>query len=407
MATILLVDDDRELLEDQGAPFRSSGHFDLLTARDGAEALPLLESRSIDLLIIDLQMPLMDGFELLTYALPLQPDAHIVLLSEVATELPDLTTEASDTVELLLKPLEPGALLECARAALARTTRGHFSGLSLSGFLQLLALERSSVAITVRQDGRRGTIEMLDGELVSAATGMFKGREGLLELLSWRDPELEIVGSASKRPREIDDSLEALLMEAAQIRDEALHASSDSLARQWIERPAGTERLPSLDLTPKQLETVHRLLLRVMLLDGARGVALLDSRSGAPLASEGHRLKADLEQSAEHLATLARSRQHLVRGAESVNQVERLTIHLQHHVEILYPFPRQPWALYFLGRKSLIDEQAVRSALERIAGKIKDTLAPKDPGDNEGDANDERLLVDQDDTISPFSARHR
>ena len=105
-STILLVDDDPDLIERVRHSFRSSsGQFELLTARNGAEALPLLESRTIDLLVIDLQMPLMDGFELLTYALPLQPDAHLILLSEVPTELPEVIPDTPGIVELVEKLL--------------------------------------------------------------------------------------------------------------------------------------------------------------------------------------------------------------------------------------------------------------------------------------------------------------
>ena len=62
---ILLVDDDRDLLEMLCSIFRRAGYAELLTASSGGEALRIWREQNPDLLILDVRMPGMDGFAVL------------------------------------------------------------------------------------------------------------------------------------------------------------------------------------------------------------------------------------------------------------------------------------------------------------------------------------------------------
>ncbi|MFS0655208.1 response regulator transcription factor [Bacillus sp. 179-C3.3 HS] len=59
---ILLVDDESDMLELIGSFLQKQG-FHTLTAQSGVEALRLLEKEPIDLVVLDIMMPDMDGFE--------------------------------------------------------------------------------------------------------------------------------------------------------------------------------------------------------------------------------------------------------------------------------------------------------------------------------------------------------
>lgn len=61
-AVILLVDDNDEILEFLERMLRSK--YTILKAEDGAEALKILEKEAVQLIISDVMMPVMDGFEL-------------------------------------------------------------------------------------------------------------------------------------------------------------------------------------------------------------------------------------------------------------------------------------------------------------------------------------------------------
>ena len=60
MQTILVCDDDRQIVEAIDIYLTGEG-FQVIKAYDGYEALELLESHSIDLMIVDVMMPGLDG----------------------------------------------------------------------------------------------------------------------------------------------------------------------------------------------------------------------------------------------------------------------------------------------------------------------------------------------------------
>jgi CheY-like chemotaxis protein len=61
-ATILVVDDDEDVRDLYTAYL--SGHFETVTAANGKEALDMLRARRIDLAVVDVHMPIMNGAEL-------------------------------------------------------------------------------------------------------------------------------------------------------------------------------------------------------------------------------------------------------------------------------------------------------------------------------------------------------
>ena len=58
------MDDDERILSYLGARLKTAG-YDVLTATDGLRALEVIRSKDLDLVILDLMMPQMDGLETL------------------------------------------------------------------------------------------------------------------------------------------------------------------------------------------------------------------------------------------------------------------------------------------------------------------------------------------------------
>ncbi len=63
MATVLVVDDERNMRLLTAA--RLDGQYKVLTAKDGEEALEIIHKGDVDLVVADIMMPHMDGYELL------------------------------------------------------------------------------------------------------------------------------------------------------------------------------------------------------------------------------------------------------------------------------------------------------------------------------------------------------
>ncbi len=104
-ASILLVDDELHVAQILGRRLAREG-YDITTARDGVEALSLVEANTPDLVISDLQMPRMDGVSL---ALKLAEDpalraVPIILLTARGHRVNNDDIEQSGIVRLMAKP---------------------------------------------------------------------------------------------------------------------------------------------------------------------------------------------------------------------------------------------------------------------------------------------------------------
>lgn len=78
--SILVVDDElmmRSLLE----KILSREGYNILTASDGHEALEILARKKVDLIISDMKMPRMDGFELLKVVKQEYPDTGVIIMT--------------------------------------------------------------------------------------------------------------------------------------------------------------------------------------------------------------------------------------------------------------------------------------------------------------------------------------
>ena len=119
MAKILVVDDDPDILDAITMILESRG-YEVVTARDGIEALANLKAEKPDLMILDLLMPKMDGFavckELQDPRWSKYRDIPILILTSVREEASRRRYELETGLELdvddyVEKPMAPDILL--------------------------------------------------------------------------------------------------------------------------------------------------------------------------------------------------------------------------------------------------------------------------------------------------------
>lgn len=118
METILVADDDRVVLFTLAEGLRDAG-YRVIEARDGQSALSLCQREEIDLALLDIRMPGLDGIELATR---LRDETQVPFLFLSAYDDDDSVRRALETGALgyLVKPLEVAGLLPIVRAALLR-----------------------------------------------------------------------------------------------------------------------------------------------------------------------------------------------------------------------------------------------------------------------------------------------
>lgn len=223
---ILLVEDDdairtglAELLE------ALDDEYQILQAANGREAINILYASPVDLVVTDLNMPVLDGFALLAHLTGAHARMPVIVLtahgsSDTRKHLKELG------VTYLEKPRDLAALPHLVREKLAQRARGHIEGITLAGLLQILNLERKSCSLRVASEGRLGELYCEAGEVIHAECLGAQGVDAVHAILGWPEPTIEIAEAPALAERTIDVSLVHLLLNSARRRDEDAHRAS-------------------------------------------------------------------------------------------------------------------------------------------------------------------------------------
>lgn len=119
MATILVADDDANIRELVCLFLRNDG-FDTVEAVDGHQALTLYKERSIDLVVLDIMMPVMDGWALCRELRQMNADLPLLMLTARGETWEKVKGFELGTDDYLTKPFDPLELTVRVKALLKR-----------------------------------------------------------------------------------------------------------------------------------------------------------------------------------------------------------------------------------------------------------------------------------------------
>jgi CheY-like chemotaxis protein len=229
---VLLVDDDLALLAGMQAWLRDNqSGFAVLSTGDSAQALQLFRRHKPDLVVSDVRMPGMDGLELLLACRRSSPETRFILTSGFGPPAADEVW--LDGVRFLGKPVDLPQLEEIISLTLGEKLEapeaGHLEGISVAGFVQLLAMERLTVCLDIQAaDGTSGALYFQDGELRHARAGEQNGEPAALRLLGQTRVDMLLRRGEAAPRTTVRRPLNFLLMEAARLSDEGRAAGSGS-----------------------------------------------------------------------------------------------------------------------------------------------------------------------------------
>ncbi len=219
---VLIVDDEKSFLLSLVEGLRAyASDFNTLTAENGKEAIEILESVEADLIVTDLKMPGMDGFELLAYVKKNHPDVPVIIITAYYTSEIKERLEALGSFKLLEKPLDFKELVDNIFAELATVSKGYIRGITLPAFLQLVEMEKKTCTIKVRSRGRTGHLYFNEGNLMDADNGTDRNEKAAYDIVCWDQAEIEISSFCKEMGRNISGSLNHILMEGFRIKDES------------------------------------------------------------------------------------------------------------------------------------------------------------------------------------------
>ncbi len=245
MKYVLIVDDEESLLLTIQAGFDGyKDQFEVVTARNGKEAVKVLETMPISLVVTDLKMPEMDGFELLGYIKNEYPQVPAIVMTAFGT--PEIETRLSQTgmIRMLEKPVDFEELTQLIISLLEQDfTGGTLTGISLPSFLQLIEMEQNTCLMEIMAPQGQGLLYFNKGDLCDAVFGDAKGEDAAIAMLTMDDVKISFRNLPSKKlKKRIKKNLMSLIMEGARLKDEQQEAgSAKELPPQEVNGAGATE----------------------------------------------------------------------------------------------------------------------------------------------------------------------
>jgi DNA-binding response OmpR family regulator len=236
MAKKILIVDDNKTVRTLLSINLKKANFEVIEANNGVEGLDIVNEQLPDLVISDILMPQMDGFEFCrqvreTSKTPMVPFMFLTSIDQVATELRGLRTGADDY--LIKSNIKKEELIGKVEAMLNKANEykqvekeiqdglyGKFSDLSLVDVLQLLIMNKKTGVLTITRDSDKAELFFDDGKVLHAEYKQFIGEEAVYNLGEWKDGIFRFETTAVHVTPTIHTATMNVLMEYCRVTDE-------------------------------------------------------------------------------------------------------------------------------------------------------------------------------------------
>ena len=170
MADILIVEDEKAMQDIIADYMRKGGHT-CLTADDGVDALIILKDHPMDLMILDVMMPHLDGFSVCRMAREMS-DMPIIMLTAKSAEDDKLKGYDYGADDYMTKPFSPKILLAKANALLRRSSPASAGAISAGKIIlhpnaRKVYLDSQEIALTHKEYGLLAFLMENPGQIFS------------------------------------------------------------------------------------------------------------------------------------------------------------------------------------------------------------------------------------------------
>ncbi|WP_447977548.1 response regulator [Candidatus Nitrospira bockiana] len=226
MAKILVVDDEAHLRRVVSLYLRGR-HYDVETAENGIEAIEKVSTDRPDLIIADIGMPGMDGYELCsrlrrqaeTRTIPFifltakDQDTDRIRARKIGSDdyltKPCPLDQLAERVEMMIDRIEQAKRIPLDRIGLS----GRLDEVDVLDLVQMLELSQKTGALVLSHGERTGTLYFKEGVIVDADIRSPKREEPLFVLLGWKAGRYLFLPDAVPERMPITASLANLLFE--------------------------------------------------------------------------------------------------------------------------------------------------------------------------------------------------
>ena len=190
MHVVLIVEDDVDQLNLLMAGLRKHhDKFAVVPARDGKEAIDVLKSEPVSLLVTDIQMPRLNGMILLAYVHTFHPEIPCFVITAYGTSRLKSKLLPADILRFFQKPIKMDDLAGAIVAVLERDdSKESRQGISLVKFLHMIEMEQTTCSFEVNTPGKpTGFMYFENGILFDAECGNLTGEAAALDIITRKE----------------------------------------------------------------------------------------------------------------------------------------------------------------------------------------------------------------------------
>lgn len=221
---VLVVDDEENLNWGIVTSLRREQY-----AADGALTAEDARRRMTDLpydcVISDIQMPGIDGFQLLTWIREQRPQVRVIMMTAFGSASVRQEALRSGVAAYLEKPFDLSVLKHELRKALETPART-LSSYDLIEITQVINLSRRDVAVQAQVQGQLGMLVFERGELISAAFGALRGEQAFFAMCATPAQLATPAPTPERVERNVTQPVSALIFDALLKRETGLSAAA-------------------------------------------------------------------------------------------------------------------------------------------------------------------------------------
>ena len=223
MKRVLVVDDEADMLWMlQRNLNKDMDDVEILAAESGEEALAILSDKKVDLVISDINMPGMNGLDLLVEINNRYPETGVIIMTAYPSNTYENQAMLSGSLRFIEKPFDIKEMRKIVEETLHSEEgfQGTIDGVDLMDIVQFNGLSRATAALKVVTSKNEGMIFFKDGEAVHAMCGNESGENAFFKILSFHGGSLQNIRGVEPPVMSIKKSLSSLLLEVANRSDE-------------------------------------------------------------------------------------------------------------------------------------------------------------------------------------------
>jgi predicted regulator of Ras-like GTPase activity (Roadblock/LC7/MglB family)/CheY-like chemotaxis protein len=231
MKRVLVVDDEEDMLWMlQRNLNKGMSQVEILAASSGEEALAVLSDKKVNLVITDINMPGMNGLDLLIEVNNRYPDTGVIIMTAYPSNSFERDAMMGGSLRFVEKPFDIKDMRQIVGDVLKTSDgfQGTLDGIDLIDIVQFNGLSKATSALKVTTADQEGMIFFKKGEVVHAMCDNTSGEKAFFKILEFQGGNLQNIRGVEPPVVSIQKNIESLLFESAVRNDEEISSNESN-----------------------------------------------------------------------------------------------------------------------------------------------------------------------------------